>query len=231
MTPAYTYHIGEKFHPDGTPRAFPGVTIICFADPAMPIYQAGERLQAELRALPFGHKFGALPPSSFHMTLFSLICDQRRTPAEWTPRLPLDAPLPQVDAFFIDALAAMTPPHGLRMVMTYLGGWGLSLRLSPADETTYTALKAFRQQVSALTGVRHPDHDTYEYHLTLAYQLIALDDAERAAYTAFRDAWGERLRAEIGVFAPPPPLLTFFEDMFAFVPAAQRHHLPSRGGG
>lgn len=222
MTSAYTYHVGEKFHADGSAREYPGVTIICFADSASPIYQAGERLQAELQTLPYAHKFGLLPPSSFHMTVFSLICDHRRTPDQWSARLPLDAPLAEVDRFFIQALAPVTPPSGFRMVMTYLGGWGLSFRLSPADEGTYEALRAYREQVSEATGVRYPDHNTYEFHMTLAYQLIALDAEEKADYAARRLAWGEKLRCEIGVFETGVPVLTFFEDMFAFTPERQR---------
>jgi hypothetical protein len=228
MTTAYTYHVGEKFNADGSPRPYPGSTIICFADPTSRIYQAGERLQAALLALPFAHKFGLLPPSSFHMTVFSLICDQRRTQAEWTAHLPLDAPLDAVDQYFIRALAPVVPPSSFRMVMTYLGGWGLSFRLSPADEATAVALQTYRNQASAASGVRYPDHDTYQFHLTLAYQLMALDEAEQAAYAEFRLHWGEALRGEIGVFETPAPVLTFFENMFAFVPASERLTLPSR---
>lgn len=228
MTIEFTYHVGEKWNTDGSPRPYPGSTIICFADPASPIYQAGEMLQSELRALPFAHKFGLLPPSSFHMTVFSLICEPRRAQTEWTSHLPLSATIEELDQCFIKALAPVTPPSGFRMVMTYLGRWGLSFRLSPADQDTHIALQTYRNQVSDASGVRYPDHDTYQYHMTLAYQLIMLDKAEQAAYADFCYQWGEKLRCEIGVFETGTPVLTFFEDMFAFVPEEQRHLLPSR---
>jgi hypothetical protein len=228
MTHDYTYHVGEKFNPDGSARAYPGVTIICFAHPSSKIYQAGEQVQDALKALPFHHKFGLLPPSSFHMTVFSLICDQRRTTDEWSSKIAQDIPLIDADQFFIEAVSPIPPPSSFRMVMTYIGGWGMSFRLSPADEATYFALQTYRDQVSRASGVRYPDHLTYEYHLTLAYQLITLTDAEFDEYAAFRLYWGEKLRGEIGVFETPTPMLTFFEDMFAFVAVDHRHILPSR---
>ncbi|MBL8130637.1 MAG: DUF1868 domain-containing protein [Anaerolineae bacterium] len=228
MSDQYTYHVGEKFNEDGSPRSYPGVTIICFPDPASSIYRAGEALQAELSALPFAHKFGLLPPSSFHMTVFSLICEPRRTPEEWSSRLPLDAPLSQVDQFFIDTVPLVPAPDNFRMVMTFLGGWGLSFRLSPADEETYTGLRNYRRDLSLATGVRYPDHDAYEFHLTLAYQIIHLNEDERRIYAELRRRRGDELRGEIGVVNTGKPVLTFFEDMTAFVAVEERLALPSR---
>ncbi|MCX7668926.1 MAG: DUF1868 domain-containing protein, partial [Anaerolineae bacterium] len=116
MSAEYTFHVGEKFHPDGRPRSYPGSTVISFIDPASPIYHAGIQLQTELQALPFGHKFALLPPSSFHMTVFSLICDQQRVQELWTSQLPLDAPLAETDRFFIEAVTPIAPPAHPRMV-------------------------------------------------------------------------------------------------------------------
>jgi hypothetical protein len=230
MSAEYTFHVGEKFHPDGRPRSYPGSTVICPLDPASPIYRAGVELQAELAALPFGHKFALLPPASFHMTVFSLICDQQRVRELWSSRLPLDAPLEETDRFFIEAVTPVTPPPGLRMALTFIGGWGMSFRLCPADETTYFALKNYRELLSRATGVRYPDHDSYEFHITLAYSLQWLDEDEAAAYLDFRTRRGDHLRRQIDVVALEAPALTFFEDMFAFVPAAARFDLPSRRG-
>jgi hypothetical protein len=228
MSTDFTLHVGEKFHEDGSVRSYPGVTVISFADPPSAIYQAGVQLQTELAALPYGHKFALLPPSSFHMTVFSLICDQRRSKDEWSSRLPLDVPLAEADQFFLDAVLPIAPPPHFRMVMTFIGGWGMSFRLSPADEKTYFALRTYREQLSRATGVRYLDHATYEYHLTLAYGLRTLTEAEYEHYLDFRTRRGDPLRSEIGVFVTGTPLLTYFEDMFAFVPADQRFTLPSR---
>jgi hypothetical protein len=151
------------------------------------------------------------------MTVFSLILDAKRTPEEWSARMALDAGLPEMDAFFVRMVETVTPPHQLRMCMTWIGGRGLSFRLSPADEATYLALRDYRNQLSETTGVCHPDFETYEYHLTLAYGLQVLTPDEESAFRQWRDAQGEALRCEIGVFETPAPVLTFFDDMFRFV--------------
>jgi hypothetical protein len=228
MTTHYTYHVGEKFHEDGSVRTYPGATVICFASPDDAICRAGERLQAELRAQPYGGKFALLPPSSFHMTVFSLLLDAKRTREEWSMRMPLDSPLAEMDAFFVLTVATVPPPRSFRMCTTFVGGHGLSFRLSPADEATYLALRAYRSLLSGATGVRHPDFETYEYHLTLAYQLQVLTPDEERAFRAWRDAQGDALRCELGVFETPPPVLTFFDDMFRFVPQEEYATLTTR---
>ncbi|MDX2160613.1 MAG: DUF1868 domain-containing protein [bacterium] len=226
--PAFTFHVGEKFYADGSPRQYPGVTVICFADPASAIYKAGESIQAQLLEQPFGHKFALLPPSSFHMTVFSLICTERRSPDQWSAGLPLDATVEAADQFFIDRMHDIPAPPNFRMCITYLGGRGLTIRLNPADEGTYETLWAYRDQVSQATGVRYPDHDRYLFHLTLAYNLIQLTDAEDHAFYQWRVGVGEALRCATGIFETGQPVLTFFDDMFRFVPAAERLNLVSR---
>lgn len=37
-------------------------------------------------------------------------------------------------------------------------------------------MHAWRDALSAPFGYRHPDHDTYAFHITFAYQLRRLDD-------------------------------------------------------
>lgn len=224
----FTRHVGEKFYEDGSVKPFAGVTIICFADPNSAIYQAGEKVQQQLLAQPFGDKFALLPPSSFHMTVMQLLNDADRFVPLWTPHLPLDAPLNTIDEFFIERVGQVTPPQNLRMCMTYLRGRGLSFTLYPADEASYVAVWEYRNAIADATGVRFPLHDSYQFHLTLAYNLVVLDDAEEAAFTAWRDKLGDELRCEIGVFDTGMPTLTFFDDMFAFVPAEERHTLVSR---
>lgn len=226
----YTYHVGEKFYEDGSVRSYPGNTIICFARPASPIYQAGEAIQTGLMEQPYGHKFALLPPSSFHMTVFSLILDQQRVPELWSSRLSLDAPLEEVDQFFISAAATVEAPQRLRMCPTYLGGRGLSIRLSPADEMTEAALYTYRNALAAATGVRYPDHDIYKFHLTLAYQLMTLSEAETQAFADFRLGLDDSLRCDVGVFETEAPVLTFFDDMFRFEPIEKRNTLYSRDG-
>jgi hypothetical protein len=228
MNAQYTIHVGEKFLMGGQVRPYPGVTIICFAPLASTIYKAGVLVQDQLQQQPYGSKFVLLPPSSFHMTVFSLILDQQRIPEYWTSHLSLDTPLETVDTFLIEQVGRVVPPKNLRLCTTYVGGQGLSFRLSPADESTYEAIWDYRARVAAATGIRYPDHDSYQFHLTLAYNLVTLSPQESVMFSDWRFSLGEKLRGEIGIFDTGEPTLTFFDDMFAFVPADQRRSLESR---
>jgi len=226
----YAPAVGSKFYEDGRVRQFPGNTIICFADPQSPAYQEAEWVQHQLELQPYGDKFALLPPSSFHMTVFELICDQVREPNKWSSALALDAPLEETDQYFIETVATVTPPHNFRMRFDqlHIGTSGLSLGLLPADEETATVLRQYRDDVANATGVRSPDHDTYGFHLSLGYGIIALNELETHQLRQFAKHVNQRLNRTFGIFDTGQPILTFFDDMFSFVPANERQTLASR---
>lgn len=227
--PRYTREVGRKFHPDGRPRQFAGNTIICFVEPASSIGAAAHAFQEALGAAPFGRKFALLPPSSFHMTVMELLCDEVRSPERWSALLPLDAPLPATDAFFLARVLPVAAPAGLTVRVTGVAHPdNLWLTLEPAGDQTAAALRDYREAVATATGVRFPDHDRYRFHLSLAYRLIALDADEEVALAALAQSWQPQLQAAGAGIALPPPVLTGFDDMFRFVPLTGAAELASR---
>ena len=164
------------------------------------------------------------------MTVFDLLCDQVRQPEKWSSALDLDAPLEETDLYFIETVANVTPPTGFRMVFDQLsiGTSGLSLGLLPADEETATAVYQYRDDLANATGVRSPDHDSYSFHLSLGYGIITLTDLEAHQLQQFAKHVNQRLNRTFGVFDTGQPILTFFDDMFDFVPVNQRDTLVSR---
>ena len=215
----FTPSVGRKFHPDGRPRRFPGNSLICPLPGDAPQVAALERVMARFRAGSFARRFAELPASSHHMTVFDLVCDPIRRPERWSSRLPLDQDLAEVDAAFRRWLTAVEPwPTVLRMQFDDVGPSDvtLHLRVSPADDATGDALAAFREAASAATGVRHPVHDRYRFHLSLAYQLAWMDRKERRAFDAFAGGVEAELGREFGVLVFGAPQLVLFDDMFAF---------------
>ncbi|MEZ4514801.1 MAG: DUF1868 domain-containing protein [Chloroflexota bacterium] len=225
---SFTSAVGQKFHPNGRVRTFPGNTIISFVPPNSPIFAHTSWVQAQIQALPFAHKFGFLPPSSFHMTVMELLCDQVRLPERWSDQLPLDAPLRDVDQFFTERVPHIPPPAALRMRFVEVAQYTPTLNLMPDDEETAVSLQTYRNAIATATGVRFPDHDSYQYHISTAYRLINLSAAEEDQLAATLQPINATLRASFGLFAPPPPQLTFFDDMFAFYPIGQRTQLTNR---
>ena len=48
-------------------------------------------------------------------------------------------------------------------------------------------MRDWRNRLADLVGFRHPHHDTYEFHMTFAYPVRWLDDAELPAWQALFD--------------------------------------------
>lgn len=188
-------------------------------------------LKAEelLEKMYFSKKLALLPPSrfvfqkpksSFHVTLKDLLCDQRRWPADWTPKISSHLELEKVDKFVeetclpsVDALQNKTLK--LQFSRVDFSCDSIKLNLVPADEDSRKALHAFRNEISTTTGIRHGNHDDYQFHLTLAYQLRVLHQDEELVLQDVLSQIG-KLMEDFGVITLLPPKLTYFEDMYEF---------------
>jgi hypothetical protein len=225
----YTPAVGSKFHQDGSVRTFPGNTIICAVDPQRQVDVYREVLWAQntLRAMACSDKFAFLPPESFHMTVMELLCDQVRTTSNWSDQLSLNAPLDETDRFFMDTVVTVPAPTAIRMRYSHMRKPGL-IALEPADQETVAALAEFRDGIAQVTGLRFPNHDSYGYHISLVYNLVELDEFDQTEVTLTFERINERLTKTFGNFGPDAPELVFFDNMFRFVPASQRHTLTTR---
>ena len=222
----YTASVGTKFHADGSVRRFPGCSVVCRLSPLMPQYARLEWVQAYSSDEFFAKKLAYLPPESFHMTVFDLICDQRRVPEHWSDRVGLDAPLKEVEATLTRAIDALEfPTRRFRMRFGGLGPFHTTLHvlLDPADWATRKALASFRDEISQVTGVRHPNHDDYRFHVSLAYLLRPLSTQDKSDYLSFTAETEARLEAVLSTLRLGQPELVLFDDMHDFVK-------PGRGG-
>lgn len=228
----YAPAVGNKFYEDGRVRQFPGNTVICFVDPQSAVYAHCDWIQDQLGSLPFAHKFTLLPMPSMHMTVFQLITDDTREPDKWSSHLPLDASLEETDDYFIKRFAQVPPPDGFQMSFDQVrsGTVGISIRLQPANDESAQRLKQYRDVLSEATGVRFPDHDSYFFHISLAYHIQQQTEEEAAQFEALLADINEKMHGTFGVFKTGQPQLTFFDDMFDFMSVDKRHTLTSRQG-
>ena len=228
--PNYTRAVGRKFHADGSPRLFPGNTIIAFVPESSPHFKLCEWAQSQVQALPLARKFSFLPPSSFHMTLKELLCDEDahassvgRASWRWMRR------------WRKPTLSSSTPWRrstrraALPCAFSHVARQSnLMIYLEPADVEAAQAVWAYRDAVAAATGTRFADHIEYEFHISLAYRLIELSDEEERRYQKALDEIDARLGETFNLFVVPSPQLTFFDDMTRFVTAEERGQLISR---
>lgn len=112
---------------------------------------------------------------------------------------------------FLDGFAA---GDGFRMEICELAPVGLRLEAkTPADRR---AIAAWRNRLADLFGYRHPDHDSYVFHITLAYMTDWFDDAVLGDWQKLLDECLEDIRAAVPVVELNPPAFCAFTDMNHF---------------
>lgn len=206
----------RKFRPDGTARHFRGNTIISFVAPDSP--EALLLARAVDRARPaIGDDLVLLPATSWHMTVFELLCDDIRDADRWSSKLALDAPLELTDEFFARHVPTVDAPSELDMTCqgVSINETTLGVQLVPTDAATADSLHRYRTELSEVTGIRFPDHDGYGFHITLAYTLRPPTPDRQRDLDAVIAASGADLEGKR--FTLPAPVLTYFADMTRFV--------------
>jgi hypothetical protein len=217
--------IGRKFYADGRVRAFAGNTIISHLPQQGAGFAAFDQILNIYRALPtlgFARKITALPPSSYHMTVFSGPTDQSRETSPWPAGLPRSAPIADCNAMVLDRLKdfrmGVAPPF--RMVVDDRDPPAkvspITIHLRPADSESATKLRLVRDRIADAVGMRDADHDDYQHHITIAYQTAAFTETDQQEYEKAQADWMMTLRRNNVVFELGAPEYCVFHDMFAF---------------
>lgn len=216
-------NIGKKFNADGTVRRFPGNTIISPVHQDCALFPHFLHIRQLLQNSPAAPCVTLLPLSSIHMTVIEGVCDQVRLPDHWTSLLPLDCPLSETDALFEARFAGLPPlgPVALRMTHVVFTG-AILLRMEPVTQADADRLRRYRNDASAALGLRFPNHDRYRFHITLGYFTKEPTPQEEQALHAFLEQADRYIAQHEIRLQAAPPQLTFFDDMFRFVP----HQIP-----
>ncbi|WP_165452409.1 DUF1868 domain-containing protein [Paenibacillus thalictri] len=219
----YTAAVGRKFNEDGSVRRFPGNTIICTIGQDNPLYSELVSFAESFKELDCSRKYTLLPSSSYHMTVIQGVCEEVRKPEQWSRHLSLDAPLEETDRFFSQQFTKVRVPEQFRMKFSHVNtsGIALTVNLLPAELEVEAALRTFRDEVSEWLGLRFPNHDTYKFHISIAYKICQLTEEEESELQAFKEQAESILQKRFGVLTTSKPQLVFFSDMFKFDPAGR----------
>lgn len=213
----YTFHVGMKFHEDGSFKSYPGATIISKIKIHSIESSIINECQTVLKQLPFSNKFAFLPQDSFHMTVFELVNDRIREQEKWSKLLALDTPMDQVDQLLTEKFAALKKPDKIKMKIDgILTKSVIAISLQPYSQEQERVLHQFRENASEMTGVRKPGHDNYKFHITLAYKLIHLTEQEEQHLTNETANLCKHLNEKMPSIELDSPELTFYHDMSAF---------------
>ena len=215
--PKYPGGIPDKFDPDGKAQPFPGNTIVCHLSPSSPLYASLLGLYAKMEASPLSRFYTLLPPASWHMTVFEGVCDKVRRPAYWPADLAIDAPLEECTALFEQRLGAFdlacAPPYRMKITGLDQPFVGIGLHIEPQTDEEGVRLRRLRDRLADALGIRHPVHDEYGLHLSMAYLIRFPSDEESKA---LEDLFTGHIKDMATDFELGAPEFCTFDDMFAF---------------
>lgn len=237
--------VARKFHQDGTSKTFRGHTVICELPPDSPLATALNALRDELS----GHKHSELfrneallPASSWHMTVFDIMCDQKRgvtnMPGEGyaidiKERSGLTGPYKDWLEYSLQKVQGLALPEDMRppysMVLEkkgFVAAHGLELKLKAGDSaelgrgmelklraTSDTAVKLDYIRNRLAQQIGVTPPSNYYYHLTLAYLLREPTPTEAEGLVAVIE---RHLASAPEVVEFPKVDFCSFEDMQAF---------------
>lgn len=207
-------HLGRRYDRAGTFQPEPGNTIVCHLIKDSPYEQAIIDARARYLAMPEAGQFAFTPISSLHMTLFQGIIEYRRRMPFWPADIPLDTPISEMTEIFFDRLKSFPVMDPFRVQVSRARPVGLTLE--GAEENDRQAMKAWRDAFADILGYRHPDHDSYEFHITFCYVIDRLEDNALPGWQRMLDGVATELRERIPVIELRPPAFCTFEDMNHF---------------
>jgi hypothetical protein len=90
------------------------------------------------------------------------------------------------------------------------------LTVAGATEDDVRVMRAWRDALAVPFGYRHPDHDTYVFHITFAYQIQRLADDRASEWQDLFDDCLELLTRQAPVIEIRAPAFCGFKDMKHF---------------
>lgn len=188
--------IGEKYAASGKALLFPGNTILCHVHHANPVHAVLTEVTAALQAKLGDKKIAWTPPPSYHMTLFDGSLDTRRRPGDWPHMLPLNASLEACNIYIGHKLKAFN--LGMELPIRMVVDEELATKtdmhypMRPVDAAEGQRVRRLRDRLSESTGIRHANHDSYQFHATFGYYIQPFDSL--AAERRYQELWLAAIR-------------------------------------
>jgi len=212
-----------KFNPDGSPRRFAGNTVICHLPQQSRFRDAVLAFGDALRSSSFGSKLAVLPGDSYHVTILGGPNDQDRDRYGWPSDIPISASIAECNhvigerirqfrmhaelpiRFCLDKEKTLAPqrPSGLQLVA--------------ADANEKLKIRTLRDRMAdEIFRYRAADHDTFGFHISMAYQVRGLTAVERREYQGTLTHHLPAIIAAAPVIEFGVPEFCTFGDMYRF---------------
>lgn len=214
-----------KFKKNGDFNTFRGNTVVANLDGNEELIAIVHEIQEAYSKLPFFDKFTLTPKKSIHMTVIELLCDKNRVEKYWSKDLDLKMPIDEVSEYFGEKLEKF-PLKKESIKMKTIALSAQNIVVEPFDNESKNRLEKIRKYVSNETGVRFPNHDDYQFHISVGYLREKLTKNEEELFTEVRSGLQKKLLEQLPFIIIDRIDFTVFEDMTEFVPYENRE---SRG--
>lgn len=206
-----------KFKENGDFNRFRGNTVVANLFHQEQLMEMVDLIQSEYRKLPFIDKFTLTPSGSIHMTVIELLCDQNRLPEFWSKDIPLDLPIDDVSDYFGEKLTDF-PLLNEKIVMKTTAMATQNILVEPADQDSASRLAEIRAYVSEKAGVKFPNHDNYQFHISVGYLRVPLTEEETVLFDEVKAKLSKILLEKLPTITIDRVDYTVFDDMTQFTP-------------
>lgn len=206
--------LGTRFDRSGVFLPEPGNTVVCHLPEDSQTQRAIIAARQKYLDMPEARQFAFTAVSSLHMTLFQGIIEYRRAPAYWPADVALDTPIDAMTEIMGERLKAFAGRDPFEV--TVINARPSGLVVAGATEKDRAAMRDWRNAFADLLGYRHPDHETYVFHITFAYAIERLANEALPRWQRMLDEAAAELRAQLPVIELQPPAFCSFDDMNHF---------------
>lgn len=211
-----TRHFGTRFDSEGNFLYEPGNTIVSHVTEGSATQAALIEVRSRLMELPFARHFSFTPVSSLHMTLAQGVIEFRRKDEYWPEGVDHDADIDGITDLYRDRLRAFPNLGAFRTRVVAVTPLGVTL--AGATGRDESMLRRWRDELSEPLGFRHPDHDEYVFHITLAYLIDWLPEEALPVYAQALEECTSLLQQSAPTLELDDPCFCSFEDMNHFEP-------------
>jgi hypothetical protein len=205
----------HKFDHNGKPLPFPGCSIISKIPLKSDLFYEIKLLQLKYKDLSPEKAYTYLPATSFHMTLFDCCNVNTVNTPYWPKKIVEDNNYTKIAYVLSKRIQKYIFPDKFDLKLKKLFG-GYSIILEGNTNKDEKIIRGCRNKLSDLLGIRFENHDTYTFHITLAYILRKLkgDEIEKLIKTNSR--LREMFVKNFPIIRIEKPVLCTFENMYEF---------------
>jgi hypothetical protein len=208
------YHLGRRYSSDGVFLPEPGNTVVCHIVKDSMSAEAVIDARRRMQSLPESEKLAYTAVSSLHMTLFQGIIEYRRHLPYWPETITLDTPIDDMTTLFKRRLHDFESPGPFQLEV--VGATPNGLEVAGISSQDRAVMKCWRDRFADIFGYRHPDHESYSFHITFAYVLDRFSDDAIEIWQKGLAEIVENLQECAPVIELEPPAFCSFNDMNHF---------------